>query len=220
MRIRMIDLHTHTFHSDGTLIPSELVRRAEEAGYEALAITDHVDASNAKDVVRKTVEVCAALTDAVKLKVVPGAEITHVPPPQIAELVDQVRQWGATIVLVHGETVVEPVAKGTNRAALESRIDILAHPGLLSEEEAILAKEHGICLELSARKGHCLANGHVAKMALQTGALLVLDTDAHDVGDLFSPNSWWQTALGAGLTRAQAEGLRANAERILSKAMR
>lgn len=220
MRIRMIDLHTHTFHSDGTLIPSELVRRAEEAGYEALAITDHVDASNAKEVVRKTVEVCAALTDGVKVRVVPGAEITHVPPPQIAELVERVREWGATIVLVHGETVVEPVAKGTNRAALESRIDILAHPGLLSEEEAILAREHGICLELSARKGHCLANGHVAKMALKTGALLVLDTDAHDVGDLFSPNSWWQAALGAGLTRAQAEGLRANAETILSRALR
>ncbi len=216
----MIDLHTHTFHSDGTLIPSELVRRAEEAGYEALAITDHVDASNAKDVVQKTAEVCSALGDAVKLKVVAGAEITHVPPPQIAELVERVREWGARIVLVHGETVAEPVAKGTNKAALTSRIDILAHPGLISEEEANLARERGICLELSARKGHCLANGHVAKMAFQTGAPLVLDTDAHDVGDLFSPNSWWQAALGAGLTRPEAETLRANAKMILSKALR
>lgn len=216
----MIDLHTHTFHSDGTLIPSELVRRAEEAGYETLAITDHVDASNAKDVIRKTVEVCSALADGIKLKVLPGAEITHVPPPQIAELVERLREWGARIVLVHGETVVEPVAKGTNRAALESRIDILAHPGLLSEEDAALAKERGICLELSARKGHCLTNGHVAKLALQTGALLVLDTDAHDVGDLFSPNSWRQTALGAGLTQSQAETLRANAERIVNRALR
>ncbi|MDP2895143.1 MAG: histidinol phosphate phosphatase domain-containing protein [bacterium] len=216
----MIDLHTHTFHSDGTLIPSELVRRAEEAGYEALAITDHVDASNAKDVVQRTVEVCAALADVVKLRLVPGAEITHVPPPQIAELVERVREWGARVVLVHGETVAEPVAKGTNKAALTSRIDILAHPGLISEEEANLARERGICLELSARKGHCLANGHVAKMAFQTGAPLVLDTDAHDVGDLFSPNSWWQAALGAGLTRPEAETLRANAKTIVSRAMR
>ena len=216
----MIDLHTHTFHSDGTLIPSELVRRAEEAGYEALAITDHVDASNAKDVVQRTVEVCAALADVVKLRLVPGAEITHVPPPQIAELVERVREWGARVVLVHGETVAEPVAKGTNKAALTSRIDILAHPGLISEEEANLARERGICLELSARKGHCLANGHVAKMAFQTGAPLVLDTDAHDVGDLFSPNSWWQAALGAGLTRPEAETLRANAKMILGKALR
>jgi uncharacterized phage-associated protein len=32
----MIDLHTHTLFSDGELLPSELVRRAEMTGYEAL----------------------------------------------------------------------------------------------------------------------------------------------------------------------------------------
>jgi putative hydrolase len=216
---RMIDLHTHTFHSDGTLIPSELVRRAEEAGYEAIAITDHVDASNAKDVVLKTVEVCESLASTVTLKVVPGAEITHVPPAQIPEFAEKVREWGARLVLLHGETIAEPVAKGTNASGLKSRIDILAHPGLISEEEAKQASERGICLELSARKGHCLTNGHVAKIALQCGASLVLNTDAHDVGDLFSADSWWRTALGAGLTRKEAEVLRSNAERILRRAI-
>jgi putative hydrolase len=212
---RMIDLHTHTFHSDGTLIPSELVRRAEQAGYEAIAITDHVDASNAKDIVLKTVEVCASLSSTVALKAVPGAEITHVPPPQIPDLAEKVREWGARLVLLHGETVVEPVAKGTNLSGLNSRIDIIAHPGLVSEEEAKLASERGIYLELTARQGHCITNGHVAKIALQCGASLVLNTDAHDVGDLFSPDSWWQAALGAGLSRVEAERLRGNAERIL-----
>ncbi len=42
----MIDLHTHSFFSDGELIPSELIRRAEAIGYKAIAITDHVDSSN------------------------------------------------------------------------------------------------------------------------------------------------------------------------------
>jgi len=42
----MIDLHTHTVFSDGELIPFELVRRAEAAGYSAMAITDHMDSSN------------------------------------------------------------------------------------------------------------------------------------------------------------------------------
>lgn len=37
----MIDLHTHTNESDGTLSPHELVRAAVNAGLEALAITDH-----------------------------------------------------------------------------------------------------------------------------------------------------------------------------------
>ncbi len=37
----MIDLHTHTSQSDGTLSPAELVEKAERMGLEALAITDH-----------------------------------------------------------------------------------------------------------------------------------------------------------------------------------
>lgn len=35
------DMHTHTLCSDGVLTPAQLVERAELAGYEALAITDH-----------------------------------------------------------------------------------------------------------------------------------------------------------------------------------
>jgi putative hydrolase len=215
---KMIDLHTHTFHSDGTLIPSELVRRAEIAGYKAIALTDHVDASNAKDVVQRTVAVCAALADSVSLQVVPGAEITHVPPPQIPRLAEQIRQWGARLVVLHGETVAEPVAKGTNRAGLQSGIDILAHPGLITKEDAELAAARGIALELTARKGHCITNGHVARIAIECGAALVLNTDSHDVRDLFSADSWWHTALGAGLSREQAEAARKNAEEILRRA--
>jgi len=37
----MIDLHTHTVESDGTLTPVELVTAASQMGLEALAITDH-----------------------------------------------------------------------------------------------------------------------------------------------------------------------------------
>ncbi|HVO39844.1 MAG TPA: PHP domain-containing protein, partial [Spirochaetia bacterium] len=47
----MIDLHTHTFLSDGELGPAELVRRAEQIGYRALGITDHADASNLDDII-------------------------------------------------------------------------------------------------------------------------------------------------------------------------
>ncbi len=37
----MIDLHTHSTASDGTLSPSELVYLAKKTGLEALALTDH-----------------------------------------------------------------------------------------------------------------------------------------------------------------------------------
>ena len=50
----------------------------------------------------------------------------------IAPLSCRARALGAQIVLVHGETIVEPVPPGTNHQAIEAGVDILAHPGLIS----------------------------------------------------------------------------------------
>ena len=41
-----VNLHSHTLHSDGELIPAELFRRVEVAGLEGVALTDHADASS------------------------------------------------------------------------------------------------------------------------------------------------------------------------------
>ena len=38
---RRYDLHTHSLQSDGTLTPAELVTRAQAAGVDVLALTDH-----------------------------------------------------------------------------------------------------------------------------------------------------------------------------------
>ena len=37
----MIDLHTHSTESDGTLTPEELMALAKESGLSAIALTDH-----------------------------------------------------------------------------------------------------------------------------------------------------------------------------------
>ena len=39
----MIDFHTHTFLSDGELVPAEHIRRAEVHGYRVLGLSDHAD---------------------------------------------------------------------------------------------------------------------------------------------------------------------------------
>ena len=57
----MIDFHTHTIFSDGELVPSELVRRALVNGYEAIALTDHVDSSNIDFVLPRIVKVAEQL---------------------------------------------------------------------------------------------------------------------------------------------------------------
>lgn len=195
----MIDLHTHTFFSDGELVPAEHLRRVEVLGYSAIAITDHGDSSNCDFIIPRMVQVANDLNKYSKTRLLAGIELTHVPPGQMAELVALARKLGAEVVVGHGETVVEPVAPGTNMAAILAGVDVLAHPGLLTEEEAVLAAEKGVLLELSGRKGHSLTNGHVAKIALAANARLVVNADAHGPGDFLTAQMAKIVALGAGL---------------------
>ncbi len=202
----MVDLHTHTTFSDGVLIPSELARRAQVKGIKFLAITDHGDFSNMPIIVPALVRVCQKINAlSLGITLIPGIEITHVPPPYIAEAVHLARELGAKIVVVHGETVVEPVAPGTNKAAIEAGVDVLAHPGLISPEDVALAAETGVYLEVSGRKGHSFTNGHVVALAKKYGAKLVFNTDSHVPSDLMDHSMAKRVIMGAGLSEEEAE---------------
>jgi histidinol phosphatase-like PHP family hydrolase len=215
----MIDLHTHSLFSDGELVPAELIRRAAAMGYQALAITDHMDHSNYDLIIPRIVKVVAAMKPYLPITVLPGAELTHVPPALIPDLVKEARKLGAQLVVIHGETVVEPVLEGTNRAAIEAGADILAHPGLITEDDLLFAREKGITLEITARKGHSLTNGHVARAALRMGIPLTINTDAHAPSDLISTVFARTVLRGAGLDDAAAEQVFRHARMLVEKAL-
>jgi len=196
----MFDFHTHSIFSDGELIPSELIRRAACNGYEAIAITDHVDFTNVEHVLDGLKKLGPWTERDGDLQVIIGVEISHVPPEKIGKIVRKADDLGAELVVVHGETIVEPVERGTNKAAVSNpSVDILAHPGLISEEEADIAKENEVYLELTSRKGHCLANGYVAKVSREVGAQLVLNTDLHSPDDFLTDEHAARILAGAGL---------------------
>ncbi len=182
----MIDLHTHTLLSDGLLLPSELVRRALVNGVQTIALTDHVDHSNVEFIVPALVKSADILNKYWDIQVLPGVEITHVPIETIAELTKIARDLGAKMIVVHGESPVEPVIKGTNKAAIEAGVDILAHPGNITEEDASLAAKKGVCLEITTRNGHSITNNHVFETAQKCGAKLVLNTDSHAPEDILT----------------------------------
>jgi histidinol phosphatase-like PHP family hydrolase len=208
----MFDLHCHSTFSDGELIPAEIWRRVKVLGYEAIAITDHADHSNFEFIIKSLLKIKKAF-EGFKPKLIVGVELTHVPPELIPELIKESRRAGAELVVVHGETLVEPVAEGTNLAAIEGGADILAHPGLIKEEEVRLAVQKGVFLELSARKGHCLSNGHVARLARKFGASLVINSDAHSPSDLMTKDLAFKIGLGAGLTSEEVEKLYSHARK-------
>jgi putative hydrolase len=216
----MIDLHTHSLFSDGELVPFELIRRAEALGYKAIAITDHIDSSNIDLVIPKIVQALKKIRDHISIDAIPGAEITHAPPAMIPDLIKEARHLGARIVVVHGETLVEPVLAGTNRAAISANADILAHPGIISEEDLLFAKEKGVTLEITARKGHSLSNGHVAQEAVKFGVPLCINTDAHSPSDLITKSFARQVLLGSGIEENRIEFIFEHAKVLVEKTRR
>lgn len=202
----LFDFHTHTTLSDGELSPVEMIRRAAVAGYTAVALTDHAGPGELSFIIEKVVEDCRLANAHWNILAIPGIELTHLPPETIAEAARRAKVLGAQIVIVHGESIVEPVPPGTNRAAiLCPEVDILAHPGLLTAEDAQLAAQRGTYLEISARAGHSLTNGHIVRQAGRAGAPLLLNSDAHSPDDLLNPSLARSIAQGAGLESDELE---------------
>ncbi|HJJ28159.1 MAG TPA: histidinol phosphate phosphatase domain-containing protein [Methanocorpusculum sp.] len=201
----MYDFHTHTTMSDGELIPTELIRRMAVAGYTEMAITDHTDFSNVEQIIaaQKKVKKSAELYG---ITLYTGVELTHVPPVQINELACEAKRLGAEIVVVHGETLTEPVCPGTNSAAvLSPYVDILAHPGLISDIDCQMAAKNGVRLEITSRSGHNKTNGHVYQAGMRAGASFVVESDIHSPDDIIDEKMRFLVARGAGMSEAEAK---------------
>lgn len=212
----LYDFHTHTVLSDGGLTPVELIRRAAVNGYTALALTDHAARGALARIINEVKADCALLERHWGVPALAGVELTHVPPSAIADLAAEARTYGAEVVVVHGESPVEPVEPGTNRAAVSCpAVDILAHPGLLTAAEAELAAANGVFLELSARGGHNIANGLVVCLGRQAGARFLVNSDTHGPGDLLTAARARTVALGAGLTEEELHACLVEGPRLL-----
>ncbi len=215
----MIDLHTHTTFSDGVLVPAELARRAKVTGYRAVALTDHADASNMDLVVPRLAAMAREYSIYMDIAIVPGVELTHVPAALMAQEVGRARALGALIVGAPGETIVEPVEQGTNLAAIEAGVDVLAHPGLITPEEVRLAAQKGVLLEITTRAGHGYANGHVLGLARAFGAPFVLNNDAHEPRDLVGPELRRRIALGCGMSEEEYRSADGRAWALVSRCL-
>ena len=197
----LYDFHSHTFHSDGVLSPLELIRRAAVKGYSAIAVTDHVGTGSLRRVIREVSEDCALARAHWNILAIPGVELTHLPNQAIDEVARKAKEFGAWLVVVHGESPVEPVEEGTNLFAVQSAyVDILAHPGHISAEVAGIAAESGVFIEITTRRGHCATNAHVARVVGEAGALMLLNSDSHDEDDLLSAQLAKETLRQSGIS--------------------
>lgn len=224
----LADFHSHTTLSDGTLSMEDMVSAAERRGYEVYAITDHArggdpDYLDTVTAVRDGVE---RLNGETAIRLLAGVELTDFEPGQIAEAARRVRRAGAQVVVVHGECLVLDVLPGTNAAAARcADVNILAHPGLLSDDDAQAALRHGVYVEISARHGADYANGHVYRVARRHGTGVVVDSDAHDEAGLLSRAKVDALLRGAGappayVRRVQDEYLPLLVQQLLGRPLR
>jgi putative hydrolase len=196
---RRVDFHSHSYLSDGSTSATDMWNEAVELEHRALALTDHLSLEDAKPLLDRLHQEARGWEGTGFLPIV-GVELTKIPPRRIADVARAARKAGAEIVIVHGETIAEHVPAGTNHAAIDSGVvDVLAHPGLLDPRDAELAKAHSVALEISGRRGHSLCNGHVVRVALEAGAELVVDSDAHAPDQLIPLEQARRIALGAGV---------------------
>ncbi len=217
---RRVDFHSHSFLTDGSTSPTDMWTEAQALAHRSLALTDHLSLDDPKPLLDRLHREAGAWEGSRFLPVV-GVELTKVPPRRIADTARAARRAGAEIVIVHGETIAEVVPAGTNHAAIDSgEVDVLAHPGLLDPKDAALARAHTVALEISARPGHALCNGHVVRTALAAGAELVVDSDAHRPSDLVPFERARRIALGAGVPQALLENVLETTPSRLLRAIR
>ncbi|HXY46395.1 MAG TPA: histidinol phosphate phosphatase domain-containing protein [Thermoplasmata archaeon] len=196
---RRADFHSHSYLTDGESSPIDMWLEAQELEHRALALTDHLGPEDPRPLLDRLHQEAKVL-ESTRFVPIVGVELTKIPPRRIADQARAARKAGAEIVIVHGETIVEHVPAGTNHAAIDcGLVDVLAHPGLLDPKDAELARAQSVVLEISGRDGHSLANGHVVRLALEVGAELVVDSDAHDPEHLIPLEHARRIAQGAGV---------------------
>jgi histidinol phosphatase-like PHP family hydrolase len=200
------DFHTHTFLSDGINSPIELIRYASAEGYRCIAITDHASYSNIDWLIESVTRDCKLAEKYWDITAIPGIELTNVPSEGIDDLAKYAREKGARLVVVHGESIAEKVEPGTNLKALKSDyVDLLAHPGMLTIEEAEIAAKNDIYIEITKRAGHSLTNGIVAKTGTDASVKFLINSDAHSHLDLYKEGLQQKIALASGLEPGQID---------------
>jgi len=149
----MIDLHTHTDHSDGTTSPAQLVHDAKAMGLEALGITDH-DTLEGYDIAAPlAIEAGLELICGIELSTRPNAPTYGSRPPSVHLL---------------GYFLQEPASPGFRqwiRGHQESRRE---------RNRKLIAKLNSLGLEITLEEVHLLGKHltgrpHFAKVLVRKG---------------------------------------------------
>ncbi len=190
------DLHTHTTWSDGAASIEEMVAAADAFGHEYLAVTDHATGPGMvggvgldDGALREQLPAIRAVDDESDIAVLAGVEANIDTEGAVSVGDDLLAELDIVVASPH----IALDGDGTERlvtAARHPEVDIVGHPtgrqlnkrsGMTVDVErlATVAAEHDTALEVNANPRRLDLRGSAVQTAIDAGARIVVDTDAH-----------------------------------------
>ena len=194
------DLHVHTEWSDGDLSIREMVAAAAEFGHEYVCISDHATGPGMvggvgldDDELREQLTEIRAVADDADIEVFAGVEANVAADGSVSVGDDLLAALDCVVASPHSGLEGD----GTDRlvAAVEHpEVDVLGHPsgrlihqrpGLELDVEAVAhaAADHDTALEVNGNPHRLDLWGSAVKQAVEAGATIAVDTDAHSPGE-------------------------------------
>lgn len=214
------DLHSHSEWSDGLTSIDLMVEAARALGHEYLALTDHsprlrVANGLSAERLRAQLEIVAGMSgDGFTL--LSGIEVDILEEGGLDQEPALLEQLDVVVASAHSKLRMErgPMTRRLVRAVSSGRVDVLGHvTGRLVEgsrgtrpPSAIDAKavfgacaEHGVAVEINSRPERQDPPDELIAIALDSGCLFSIDSDAHAPGQL--------SLLDYGAERAERAGV-------------
>lgn len=213
------ELHAHTTESDGKWTLEQLVEAAKSRGCHTLAVTDHSVSSfvaNGLNVkrLRAQGEAIRALNGRVKgITVLAGSEVDILADGRLDYDDDVLAELDVVVASPHVALRQDPATatKRLLRAIENPFVHILGHPTgrIINERNGLepdlneifaAAREHNVAVEINCHwKRLDLRDTH-ARLALEHGCLIAIDTDAHSPDHFENLRYGVVTARRAGVT--------------------
>ena len=220
------DLHTHTNWSDGGFTIQEMIEAAAERGYAFHAVTDHAAGPGIfgntgldEAEIAEQAEAVAAARDAVAadsdIEVLHGIEANIDAMGAITTDDDTLATLDVVVASPHSALDADPdvATERLIRAAEHPEVDVLGHPtgriinsrpGLAPDMDAVAAAaaREGVAIEVNANPARLDADGSAVRAAIEAGATIAVNTDAHSPRELDNARYGTHTARRGWAERA------------------
>ncbi|HMB49742.1 MAG TPA: DNA polymerase/3'-5' exonuclease PolX [Natronoarchaeum rubrum] len=197
------DLHTHSDWSDGGYEIEEMVAAAAEFGHDYLAVTDHAsgpgifgDTGLDDDELLEQIDAVREVAADAEIDVLTGVEANIDADGNLSTGDDVLDELDLVVASPHSalDADIDEATDRLVRAVEHPAVDVLGHPHgrLLNQrsgldldvpELAAAAADAGTALEINSNPARLDLWGRTVKAAIDEGAAIAVNTDAHSPGE-------------------------------------